>query len=281
MTHRAPSRAGGRRRRGFTILEILIVAAMISILSGIAMISVRTFFRSTQLRVVMGESYQIATALSLAYDDIGYYPKLNFLLHGLNEIGQSPGVPDTLANPLHRAFEYHNLDVSTRTSSALTLWSGPYMSMSQGRYTGQNLGAGPTIVTMRLPTSATAYDEVDYPADAWVQPYALYLMQIDDAGDVGFTNSIADFASVPNFFRAVVSYGPNLVPGGATVPSESNLPHDPEGRVPARLYTTDGDDLNPSDRTFTALVATQFNTDRRDAYYAVIDFDSDDLIKQF
>jgi prepilin-type N-terminal cleavage/methylation domain-containing protein len=275
-----------RGRPAFTLIEIMIVAALISVLSAIALISVRTFMERSRLRVVVGETYQIFEALSFARDDIGFYPKLNFLLDGVNQIGVNIGAINA-GNPINPDFEYFGNDISGIASRIVPSqavtgsqgWKGPYIGMSAARR-GHGLAGGPTIVTMELPVSG---QRVDFPADAWNQPYALYIMNIDANGEFSFAAGPQEFGRVANFFNAVVSYGPNRVPGGETVPPTSGLPNDLAGREPARLYTT----IDTRSYIYGALRHQDWLPGganlllRTSAYFAIVDPASDDLIKQF
>ncbi len=55
-----------RMAAGFTLIEIIVVAVVISILSAIGIISVQSFMGRARIRVVLGETYQIASAMSFA-----------------------------------------------------------------------------------------------------------------------------------------------------------------------------------------------------------------------
>lgn len=273
-----------RRRPAFTLIEILVVALLIAILSAIGLISVRSFMERNRLRVVVGETYQIATALSFARDDIGFYPKLNFLLVGLNELGTDLG-PVSATNPINPDFEYFGNDISALTprivpsqrgTTGAQGWQGPYMGMSEAR---RGLG-GPTVVTMELPISGV---RVRYPADAYFQPYTLYQMSWDELNRPNFINGPEQLGQIADLFTAVVSYGPNQVPGGENPPSESGLVGATEedtrdNQIAARLYTT----VDARAFIYRALEPIDYEVVGRNfAYYAIVAPDSDDLIKQF
>ncbi|MBN1475896.1 hypothetical protein JXA47_04000 [Candidatus Sumerlaeota bacterium] len=262
----------------FTLIEILVIALLISILSAIALFSVRSMMDRARVRTVIGETYQIATALSLCRDDIGIYPKLNFLLYSINEIGEFTGAI-TPTNRIHPDFESFGNDIENQTTRLASRWNGPYMGMSQTR-TSVGIAAGPSIVRMQLPQANN--QEVLYPGDAWQQPYSVYLMSIDgdgfvtfNTGETGLPFEVENFTTLPNFFSAVVSYGPNRQPGG---PDLSNLPatFDP---VAARLYETISE---RSPFIYRALIPDQYNTgDRINGYFAIQDENSDDLVREF
>jgi type II secretory pathway pseudopilin PulG len=262
----------------FTLIEILVIALLISILSAIALFSVRSMMDRARVRTVIGETYQISTALSLCRDDIGIYPKMNFLLGSINEIGEFTGAI-TPTNRIHPDFECFGNDIDNQTTRLASQWNGPYMGMSQTRTTA-GIAAGPSIVRMQLPQANN--QEVFFPGDAWQQPYTLYLMSIDgdglvtfNTGESGLPFEVENFTTLPNFFSAVVSYGPNKQPGGQDL---SNLPatFDPEE---ARLYET----INPRNPfIYRALVRNQYNTENRiNGYFAIQDENSDDLVREF
>jgi prepilin-type N-terminal cleavage/methylation domain-containing protein len=289
---------GTWRRSGFTLIEILVVAIVISILSAIALISVQSFMERTRLRVVIGETYQIATAMSFARDDLGLYVKPSFLILSKNELGLDDGAV-TGANPINPALEYFGNDVSDLSSRILTNWAGPYMGLSAGR---NDIG-GPTTVRMVMPGVAAsdrggADNPLNAPGDVWNQPYILYLMDIDRNGDPFFINGVGDYTTVPGFFAAVVSYGQNRVPGGEEQPvDKTNTPilsEDLIGRIPARLYVTleqtgpgggavpVPNQLESRVLLYGALPPISYNTTAQiQGYYALIDRNSDDIIKEF
>lgn len=281
--------SSSRRAPGFTLIEILVVALLIAILSAIGLISVRSFMTRNQLRIVIGETNQIATGLSLARDDLGFYPKINFLLYGENQIGLGLGEIDALSNPIHPDFAVYGNDVANLTSRIVQGWAGPYIGMSPGR---RGTG-GPTVVTMRMPgvadNPATPQNDADqqYPGDVWFQPYCVYIMNIDENGLVSFNTNDRrrqDGVTEPefwqehgNFFNAVVSYGPNQVPGGQNPPANANLP-DRAAQESARLYEV----IDIRNRLYEALEPAEYNTANRiNGYFAIVDEDSDDLVRQF
>ena len=278
-----------RTASAFTLIEILVVGLLIAILSAIGLISVRTFMERNGIRVVLGETHQIATALSLCRDDIGFYPKINFLLYGENQIGERVGDVDATTNPIRRDFALYGADIADLTPRIVQNWSGPYIGMSGGR---RGIG-GPSIVTMELPNGVddpgTPNNEarVEFPGDRWNMPYAVYVMSIDGDGLISFNTgerasdpnvpSPADFRTVPNFFTAVVSYGPNQVPGSQTPPAAANLPTRADQEA-ARLFTV----LDTRSYIYRALEQTDYNTaDRINGYFAIVDPASDDLVRQF
>lgn len=281
-----------RHGAGFTLIEILVVAALIALLSGIAIISVQSFMARSQIRVVIGETYQLATAMSFARDDIGFYPKLSFLLLNVNEIGSDLGEIDITGNVINPDFELFGNAVASQTTRLITQWEGPYMGMSGSR----NGVGGPSVLTMQLPIAQALGAEIQtarFPGDAWKQPYAVYMMNLDENGDISFLNDPTEYADVPNFFSAIVSYGPNQVPGGEEQPINQStgaavLPVDLTARIPARLYLTinggavDNGSRESRDRTYRALTPADYNTtDRLNGYHALVDPSSDDLVKEF
>jgi prepilin-type N-terminal cleavage/methylation domain-containing protein len=282
-----------RPAAGFTLIEIIVVAVMIAILSAIGLISVQSFMGRARIRVVLGETYQIASAMSFARDDIGFYTKLSFLLLGENEIGQSLGQIDA-TNRLNTGFEYFGNDVDPLTTRVATGWAGPYMGMSQGR---RGLG-GPTIVSFVFPSVTgsglgSTSNPIDGPGDAWNQPYVLYLMNIDTRGNIGFINSagastsdVGQFTDVPNFFSAVVSHGPNGRPAGELTDLPSQFPAAAADAVNGNQFIRDNmmlyRDLDVRTFVYETLEPEDYNDPLRiTSYFGVVDRNSDDLVKEF
>ena len=72
-----PPKSPRRRRRGFTLIEILIVGALISLLSGIAIFAVKQMYDSNRRKAMFDETRSIGTALHFAYEDLGFFPRLS------------------------------------------------------------------------------------------------------------------------------------------------------------------------------------------------------------
>ncbi len=76
-----------RRNRGFTLIEMLIVAALIAIFSALAVFNISEQLNISKGKAAVAECRSIATAMSFAHDDLGFYPKIGFLRYGFDELG--------------------------------------------------------------------------------------------------------------------------------------------------------------------------------------------------
>lgn len=250
-------------KKGFTLVELFIVAALIALLSGIAVFNIQREYKTSQMRITVGETNQIATSLAFAYQDTDIFPKLCFL-------NQSYTM-------LMKLWDGDNLDIfadfdtmgygvpETKISAG---WEGAYFSMSQGR--GRNPGGG--FVNMLLPNSGAI---MAWPADLYGQPYVVYQIVLDPTNyQPRFINN---WSESPDQFNAVVSYGQNKMVGGPDV--NEAVVADPTDLLNKRLFevsTTAG-------ANFDALRPDEYNALRLAGYQDVIGNNgpSDDIVREF
>jgi len=224
-----------RKSSGFTLMEILIVAAVIAIMAGIAIFNIQEFYQSSVRKGTIGESSQIGTAVSMARDDLGFFPKLNYLVLPASLITRA-------SNGLLRAdFDYMGFfnsisggnpnnaappDLNAHWISERWQTMG-YAAMSQARNRISQGRGG--IVRVRLPSGkggktsdnrdigqdALSDSLVDWPADPWGNPYVLYLLRVEKKPAAGTPawRFVTSLNEPPDFAVSVVSYGPNGVPG--------------------------------------------------------------------
>lgn len=216
--------------RAFTLIEIIVVATLISLLSGIALFSINEMYIRNVRKVSLAETFQLATALSIAENDLQFYPRLNYLrfpreLVLLEEtaypsFGQSND-PDSITPGIdYWAMYRHDTPVRLRIFSN---WAGPYMGVSQARQ-ASNRGAQSGLVKVRLPDLAedpvtingADISLVDWPADPFGNPYLLYQFKavIDDAAGVNIPLFLENPSEDASWRNMIVSYGRNQVPGG-------------------------------------------------------------------
>jgi len=243
------------KQKGFTLIEILIVAALISLFAGLAIINIQQQFKASLKKAVIGE----VRNLSVAYDailqnNVGVFPKLCFVMQHLSEIEPYLDVDTGRAIS---GFDYigHPLTGST-LNRIKTNWQGPYFASSQTR---QNVaqGRGGNCRGRFLSGDAKTYVLL-MPCDPYPNPfhipsgspYVLYLLKIkkDANGDVIYRAAEPDQLPKPMYefitkptdipdLVAVVSYGPNAVPGGPEVLADAEKTR----RKALRLYTESTD----------------------------------------
>ena len=188
--------------KGFTLIEIIIVAALISLFSGLATFGVQQMLKNNKMKAVVGETRQIGQSLLFAHIDFGYYPKIGFLAHSRDVIDFRYGWDriDSMGFDLGR----------TKYKFTFKNWNGPYFAASQSR--NQLSTRYKQLVTMRLhPPFQGLENEMPWPADQWGNPYVLYLFRYDPTQRTW--QFIEKKDQEPDFWAAVVSYGPNAVPG--------------------------------------------------------------------
>ncbi|MBI1293307.1 prepilin-type N-terminal cleavage/methylation domain-containing protein [bacterium] len=306
-------------RRGFTLVELVIVGALIALFSSLAVFGVQQQFRSNLRKATIGETRQISQSLDFANLDTSLFPKLCWLTEGdqgMQLLGNQLGSVSAFYS---RADIYGRRPTTSATaivsfgSGIQEQWNGPYFALSQSRAgIAQGRGGFVYMLFPDLPTtgannpgdpSAGGYR---WPADPYNSPYMVYMLDLDlssSTPQIQFvTEDSLSFTRKGNYVNAVVSYGPNQFPGGS---DEFAKPPFAAGGGPG--YTQTGG--SPWDRrlyigrpgftdrgviTFTYLTFDEFNgaAGRRKAAAWSNDFDttigtgisdlgSDDIVFEF
>ncbi|MCB2154788.1 type II secretion system GspH family protein [bacterium] len=280
-------RGHSSNRRAFTLVELVIVGALIALFSGLAIFGVQQQFRSNQRKAIIGETRQIASALDFAYNDVGFFPKLCFMDDSkdlLKLAGQR-----AFGNPGTQSYAFMSiLSVSTvpQATHIEQNWLGPYFSASQAR-SGVSQGRGGSKA-MRLPDFEAGNPPVGIPAttaenatfqwpvDPFNGPYMVYMLNVDRTDPANPTLYFAsqDSTNVTlsssgvtgNFINAVVSYGPNQLPGGGEFfrPTAGDIFNvNDTGPYGLRLFVGNPNDTSLS---LTYLLEDQFTDERANAW---------------
>jgi len=222
----------GRSRRGFTLVELVIVGALIALFSSLAVFGVQQQFRSNLRKATIGETRQISQSLDFANLDTSLFPKLCWLTEGdegMALIGNQFGSTSAFFS---RADIYGRRPTSSATATVSfglgiqEQWNGPYFALSQSRAgVAQGRGGFVYMLFPDLPTvggnnpgdpTASGFR---WPADPYNSPYAVYMLDLDlstATPQIQFvTEDALSFTRKGNYVNAVVSYGPNQFPGGA------------------------------------------------------------------
>lgn len=222
--HKIPA----RRTQGFTLIEMLVVAALIAIFAGLAVFNIVEQLNREKEKAAIAEARSIATAMSFAYDDMGFYPKLCFLRFGVDELKQLI-IDNSLPND---SIDWFDRGGTTMANMISKNWGDKYMSGSMpDKY-----------VRMTVNFRSGSTQDFKWPADPWMQPYMAYLVKMDlPAGQTTGQKSpmwanetLGDKAS---YFAGIVSYGRNMVPGYVW-----NDPNAVANGAVHRLYVQDGAD---------------------------------------
>lgn len=204
--------------RGFTLVEILIVAALIALFSGIAIMSISYLSTQAKRKAAVADARSISDALTITKFEFRFYPKLCFLSLPKTKVQEFSGtrmqiLPD---------FDYQGFDTVTnrvllpRSQEILSKWRGPYFPSPQGRGLVATARAG--VCKVRLPyqdRNTPSAELYDWPADPWGNPYVVYLVKSQTVNNAEQISWITSPFDEPVYFARVVSYGPNGIPGGA------------------------------------------------------------------
>ena len=261
------------RQKGFTLVEIFIVGVLIALFAGMAIFNIQEVFKQNLRKACIADVRQVGTALSFAKQDIDFFPRICFLELSLK------GLLDKVYNLNHiHSMGFANTQLSARTAID---WKGAYFASSLSRNRiSQGRGGVVTMIcpdTFPGPGMRSNPPRFDWPADPWERPYVLYIIKNQQKGEQFIPAFITDPMEEGDRLTAVVSYGPNKVPGGSetqTTPTQTQREE--------RLFR---DSTEP--RVFINLIITEYNSQRANAInknlpdIGILDRNSDDLIYEF
>jgi prepilin-type N-terminal cleavage/methylation domain-containing protein len=118
-------------KRGFTLIEILIVASLIAILSSMVGVSWRRIYQENVEKFIYVEMRQMATAVSTARTDTGYFFDLKYLAYDRFYWMEK----DTGGNYL---YPLPMLDMAGKV-----IWNGTTITEDQAREHLENIWTGP------------------------------------------------------------------------------------------------------------------------------------------
>jgi len=217
---------------GFTLVELLIVGILISIFSTIALFNARRAYDDNLRKATIGEMYQLRTGVAFAYDDLEFYPKLNYLNNGLRMLWDDadPAIPQ---GTIPAMIDIYGTEVASELTRIVALkWkSEGYIGLAATRRGVGAMGRGGSV-RMYDPRTQIIYK--DWPADPYGNPYMMYVLDIPYVTSYNpvFITHPRDSARM---VTAIVSYGPDKQPGG----SKEELGPTPiilQDRRPLRLY---------------------------------------------
>jgi len=238
-----------RKQSGFTLLEVVIVAALLVLLSGLLVVNLAEMRHRSTVAAGESEAQSMATAVGFAYNAVGIFPNLGYL--ALPKVLLSrPGQPDEVRQFFDYMGFYNDAAGRKAPSSILRNWS------STGFY-GWAQGRDKALIKVQLPDRSIP--PIDWPSDPWGNPYVLYLVKYIEGGSPTPYRFIDTAKENPDFMAALVSYGPDMIPGSVTgIPDRF-----PGNQFPAlktaRLYQ-DARDVDPgSSAQFFMLPFTEYN----------------------
>lgn len=260
-------------RKGFTLIEILIVAALIALFASLAIVNFTQQYEANRQKAAIAECRQIANALSFVNDDVGFYPKLCFLRYNqMNLFNILPGA-STNQSVLY-GLEYFNWGIGN-PAQRLRNWKGSYLAFNNTK-----------LVKMQVSLNYTSPDAAptatfDWPSDQWGQPFVAYFVKTElNTSLTPESRWLTSAGDRPTNFAGVVSYGRNRVPGMTEFPNAED-----SVRRGLRLY----EEIDPV--TFRALTTSEYTQERLDLISIdgpidptrprIRDTGSDDLVVEF
>jgi type II secretory pathway pseudopilin PulG len=229
------SRHPGRSSSGFTLIEILVICAILAILTSLLTINVRETMQQTERKASFADARSVANALTTAYFDIGFFPRVGYLNFAVPELKVIAGSAAVLPKSFD-AMGFPDDRLAGKIGAVYANWGkgGSYLTISAERSNLVAGGSGGYLCKMNVPDLTTVgYSPLTWPADPWGNPYVVYLVKVLDGttpvgpGGAVTTASgmqcswIASPSEEPTYKALVVSYGPNGFPGG---PADGKLP---------------------------------------------------------
>lgn len=231
-------------------MEMLVVSALIALFSGLAVFAITTQLEQNKKKAAVAECRQIATAMSFAHQDLGFFPKFCFMKFNFQNIAQFLIGASVPANT--GAVEYHGHAVPNLGLKLRNSWKGVYMTQNPDR-----------LVKMVFNTESGQLT-MPWPADPWGNPYVAYLIHTEKPV-AGRPNAVQKFlqnsGQDANYYAGITSYGRNTVPGLGD--DAVNEPDKINQRKPLRLYQAP-DGTPPG--TFFLLTPAQYTDDKMQVF---------------
>ena len=210
-----PSAFRLRRKRAFTLLELVVVIAILAVLSTVAMRSVSGIASQTRFEVTQRTLDQIQTAILGNPND--HQPDGALVINGfVADMGRLPNSLDELLNMPAGAPLFAVQPAADPNVIVAGGWRGPYVRLSLG---ATNLCDGWGIALTNYPDGNGGFTVISYGAN---RPGSVYAMDLSCrvvannysaylAGQVSVldaSNNLLSVASVTNATVKVVIYGP-------------------------------------------------------------------------
>ncbi|HNY26568.1 MAG TPA: prepilin-type N-terminal cleavage/methylation domain-containing protein [Candidatus Sumerlaeota bacterium] len=268
------SRHPGRSSSGFTLIEILVICAILAILSSILITNVRQQMEQAERKATFADARSVANALTTAQFDVGFYPRVGYLNFTVPELKLASGSP-TVLPPSLDTMGFPDALLTSKIGTIYTEWGkgGSYLSFGAERASMAPGGSVGYLCKMSIPGLSSSHNPIKWPADPWGNPYVVYLIKIVDnqamagPGVVTSSKTGAQYSWIsgpfdnPTYKALVVSYGPNGYPGGT---ADGKLP---AGVTAEKILDDYGLFRRPATSTdpFTALRSTEINSARTSA----------------
>lgn len=192
---------GTREASGFTLIEIVIVLAIIAVLAGILSPSLTRFIGDARIRKAEVDTRNIGAAISMMYGDTGHWP--------IWSSGTATGAGDTKFDIL-----VSNDGTKPDESGSLTVTTGPWPTANSDDLDDQLLNNAPSYPTTGRQAWRGPYLE-SVQADPWDSKYMINVKFLQPANIGGrkpvFVISAGSNKLVETDFQ---QNGPGLTVGG-------------------------------------------------------------------
>lgn len=104
-----PTRIPSRRRRGFSLVEIMVVLVIMGLLAGLVAVNVRAYLIKAKQKTALSDIATIVNALEFFYTEAGRYPTQEeglAILTQSSKIFPEPPLKTNLVDPWGKSYQY-------------------------------------------------------------------------------------------------------------------------------------------------------------------------------
>ncbi|MFH0795730.1 MAG: type II secretion system protein [Candidatus Omnitrophota bacterium] len=174
------------QKKGFTLIEMLVVMVIIAVLAGVLLPAIMKSMRQAKTNRCLSEMQHLATVVSQVYNEVGYYVPLEDMT-----ITGTTGVDVWTSSDYVNGKSDNEATTDLSTLSTSNMWAGPYATYKSyyantlSNYTGNDLPIPYNVwdVNSTINTQLT-----NAPLDPWGRPCRMFwttLASLKPAGATG------------------------------------------------------------------------------------------------